>query len=83
MITIQQDIDFLETSAGASREVEINCTGANLGDPVVLGVGFDFTNTLFVARVSAIDKITVKFYNHSSAAIDPPSGPFKICIVKF
>lgn len=77
-------LDFANTAAQTSADLTITVSGAEEGDEVVLGVPSASVNanTMFSARVSAADTVTVTFNNYSSGAVDPSSGTFKATVIK-
>jgi hypothetical protein len=77
-------LNFLSTAAGESRIILIVANGAEDGDAVSLGVPNDVATEggVYSAWVSALNQVTVKFSNTTAAAIDPPSGTFKVKILK-
>jgi|GEM_PF-6093681 len=76
----QSTLNFPNTAAQTSSDLNITVTGAALGDTVTLGVpnGSVNANSLYTAWVSAADTVTVRFNNYSNATIDPASGTFRV-----
>jgi hypothetical protein len=68
----------------ASHSVNIVANGAEDGDAVSLGVPHLVANAggIYTAWVSATNQVTIKFSNTTGVAINPPSGDFKVKILK-
>lgn len=83
-LTGSATLNFGNTAAQSSADLTITVTGAEDGDPVVLGVPIAAlnANSSYSAFVSAADTITVRFNNYSSGAINPASGVFKVVVFK-
>jgi hypothetical protein len=77
-------LDFPSTAAQTSSELTITVTGASDGDDVIVSPPSSSSNdnSMFSARVSTANTVSVKFNNYSSSAIDPASGTFKVKVFK-
>jgi hypothetical protein len=77
--------DFANIASLSSESLtNIVATGAADGDAVSLGVPHALASAggVYSAWVSAPNLVTIKFSNTTGADIDPPSGTFKIKILK-
>jgi len=78
-------LDFPSTTAGTSSELTITVTGAAAGDIVNLGIAANAISgnptLIFTSYVSAANTVTVRMSNISGAAVDPPSGTFKVIVI--
>lgn len=83
-ISASSTLDFASTSAQSSSDLTITLTGAVVGDIVMIGIdnASTLSNSCFTARVSAVNTVSIRFNNYSSAAQDPASGTFKVAIIK-
>lgn len=85
-LTATANLDFPSTATGAST-LSITVNGAADGDVVSLGVpnanAGPITTAFYTAYVSAANTVTVKFVNGTGAFIDPPSGVFRVSIIKY
>jgi len=81
-LTATATLDFPSTNGATSSDLTVALTGASLGDVVLLGTPDQPANSTFTAFVSAANVVTVRYNNYSSLAINPPSGVFKIKIIK-
>ena len=78
-------LNFGSTSHGTSSDITFTVTGAAEGDVVALGIPNSaiVANGSFIAWVSAVNTITVRFNNYaSSGSSDPGSGLFKVKVFK-
>lgn len=77
-------VDFASTAANdVTDSSEITVTGARPGDPVAIGASADLpAKGAFVAFVSDVDKVTVRFVNNDDASVDPASMIFTVCVFK-
>jgi hypothetical protein len=77
-------LDFGNTAAQTSAELTIAVTGAATGDSVVVSppTASNVANSCYTARVSSAGVVAVKLNNYSAGAIDPPSGTFKVTVLK-
>lgn len=77
-------IDFGSVGAGGNTTEEIPVAGAELSDPVVLGIPNSSENAgiSYKAWVSSAGVVTIRIYNHSGGAIDLASGLFKVAVLK-
>ncbi|MCC9016918.1 hypothetical protein [Flavobacterium lipolyticum] len=85
ILTGSATLDFPNTVAGTSQDLNITVPGAALGDVVSLGVPFACVepNSHYTAFVSAPNTVTVRFGNFdTSVARNPASGDFKIKVIK-
>lgn len=84
-IRVSSTLDFANTAAGTSTDLTVSVTGAVDGDPVTIGIpnGSTLANGHFVAWVSGVDVVTIRFLNNSLlAGLNPASGNFKIIVHK-
>ena len=63
----------------------IAVSGASNGDVVSLGVptGDVFLHASYSAWANAANLVTVRFTNDSGATVDPVSGTFRVCVIRF
>lgn len=64
----------------------MSVVGAADKDAVALGVEITAVPSAsgsYFAWASAADTITIRFCNHSGAAVDPASGVFTVFVIKF
>lgn len=83
-LTANSTLNFPLTTTGVSSELTISVPGASDGDIVQLGfqnVSFH-TGTIYTARVSATDTVSVAFNNFSGGSITPTGGIFKVIVIK-
>lgn len=75
---------FPGTSAGHSSELTISVPGALTGDIVQVGYtnASFLANSLFTARVSMADTVSVTYHNYSSGTLTPASGVFNVLILR-
>jgi hypothetical protein len=81
-LTATATLDFPNTGAASSSDLTITVTGAALGDVVTVGTPIQAANMTYTAFVSAVDTVTVRLNNYSVAAVNPPSGTFKVKVFK-
>lgn len=81
---VSQALNFPNTAAQTSSDLNVTVTNARTGDAVLLGVpnAAMNANSSYFAWVSANDTVTVRFNNYSAAAIDPANATFKISVVR-
>lgn len=78
----QATLDFPATDPQLSSELTIALSGAQIGDPVLLGTpAAPDANSCYTAYVSATNVVTVRFNNYSVGIINPGSGLFKVAIL--
>lgn len=78
----QATLDFSATDPQLSSELTIALSGAQIGDPVLLGTpAAPDANSCYTAYVSAPNVVTVRFNNYSVGIINPGSGLFKVAIL--
>ncbi len=84
-LTATATLNFGNTNTNSSRDITITVNGAALGDVVMLGVPSSAVNnnSCYTAWVSAVNTITVRFNNYSSAGINPASGVFRVSVIKY
>ncbi len=84
-LTTTVTLNFANTAANSSTDINVTLNGAESGDAISLGTPPDAmnANSTFTAWVSAANTVTVRFNNYSTAAIDPASGSFKIAVLKY
>ena len=76
-------VDFDSTTAKSTNDKTISVTGAQLGDPVILGgSALPPANTNMKAFVSNTDEVTVRFCNFSGGTVDPDSFVATVGVVK-
>lgn len=81
------NLDFPNTLAGATADLAVAVPGAVDGNGVIVGVPLASMPGAgnvagFIGFVSAPDTVTVRFWNGSVGAIDPPAGIFQITVIK-
>jgi hypothetical protein len=84
-LTATATLDFGSIAAGATETLTITVTGAVSGDVVNLGVpnaSMDADIDYF-AWVSANDTASIRCRNFGAGAVDPPSGTFRVSIIKY
>ena len=86
-IFVSATLNFASAAAQTSETLTIAAPGAELNDPVVVGIpNGAVTGTLggiFVGWVSAAGTVSVKFINPDTTnAINPDSGLFKVAVIK-
>lgn len=73
-------------AAGGTSDVTTTVTGAVIGDAIALGVSESIMTTypgiVFQAFVSSADTVTVRACNHSTGAITPGQGNFRIFVLR-
>jgi hypothetical protein len=84
-LTATVTLNFANTAANSSSDINITVNGAESGDAVSIGAPPEAmnANSNFTAWVSAANTVTVRFNNYSTAAIDPASGSFKVAVIKY
>jgi hypothetical protein len=86
-LVAQDSLDFSSISAGASQTLTITVSGAELSDPVSIGIPNNATtNTtlIFSAFVSASNTVSVRCYNSAtSGSADADKGLFKVIVHKY
>ena len=79
--------DFPSTPAYGTSITTITVPGASDGDAVVLGVpganAAALSTAFYVAYVSASNTVTIKLVNGTAGALDPPSGVYRVSIIKY
>lgn len=75
-------LDFPSTST--TNDISFTLTGAEVGDAVVVGVpvACQIPGLIYTGYVSAADTVVVRATAISGGPHDPPSGTFKIRILK-
>lgn len=73
-------IDFPSVSAGSAQTSNVTVTGAVANMPAMIGfpTSGPYTGLQYSAYCSATDTVTVRAYNPTGSAIDPPSQTFVI-----
>lgn len=74
-------LDFPDTASGASADLTVTVAGAAIGDTVTLGIANASMSTIsgacgFYAWVSAVDTVTVRFWNASGSNKNPGASSF-------
>lgn len=84
LVPVSAVLNFGNTLAQTSTDLNVTVTGAQLGDAVLLGVpnAAVNANSNYSAWVSAANTVTVRFNNYSAAAIDPASATFKVSVIR-
>lgn len=76
-------LDTAPIAAASHIDVTMTVTGASVLDRVVLGLPTAPTaGVAFMAWVSAANTVTVRFFNYTAAAIDPPAATFSVSVIK-
>lgn len=77
-------LDFPNTPAHSSSDLNVAVSNAAPGDVVALGTPADaaLANSSFTAWVSATGVVTVRFNNYSTARLDPPPGAFRVLVTQ-
>lgn len=77
-------LDFGSVSSSGTDTRTITATGAEIGDGVLLTVdpASEFDNSIYKAKVTAADTVTVTFFNLDTVSRNPPSGTFRVTIFK-
>ena len=74
IIWVRGAVNFASSSTLTSNDQTLTVTGAQLGDPVILGgAAVPAANGLYTAFVSLADTVTVRFINYSGGTVDPAS----------
>lgn len=84
-ITTITTLNFGTTLPGTSSDLTVTVTGASVGDAVVLGVpnGSMPSNGGFMGWISGTNQASIRFFNNDlTNTFDPPSGSFKLIVVK-
>lgn len=76
-------LDFPNTSAQSSSDITVTYTGAQVGQPVMLGIpdGSALSNSSFSAWVQSAGNVRVRFNNYSGFALNPSSNQFTIFVL--
>lgn len=74
-------IDFADTGAQNSTDVEVAVTGAKVGDQVIVGGPVPAAATFFSGFVSEDDVVKVRFNNYSDGAVNPAEAEFVITVI--
>lgn len=85
IINASATLDFPSTAVGAKSDLLLSVPGAEMSDTVVLGIPHPSIQNagVFVAWVDKPDSVTIRFmHNDPVNPVDPPSGLFKIKIIK-
>jgi len=77
-------IDFTSISANTTSDSSgITVTGAEVGDPVIVGVPATIAAGLVVTGyVSAADTVKVRAANVTASPVDPASGTYTVTVIK-
>lgn len=76
-------LNFDSISAQDYEDLTIAVAGAEVGNPVVLGLPpAPEPGVAFNAFVSAADTVTVRAYNYTSGPIDPASADYRVFVLK-
>lgn len=85
-LTASSSLNFPNLNAAAVTTLTITVNGAQVNDPVVLGIPHAsiIDNRLdFQAWVSTANTVIIRVTNLTLGAIDPPLGTFKVAVLKF
>jgi hypothetical protein len=83
-VTASGTLDFPSTAGGASSDLTLAVTGANVGDPCAVGYsGTMPANGLFTCQITSTGVATIRFSNPDLVtSYDPASATVKITVVK-
>jgi len=85
ILTASAILNFPNTLAQTYSDLTMTLTGAALGDCVALGIPNGSVPTKcagWFAWVSNANTVTVRYFNAGLVADDPPSGTFKVTVIK-
>jgi len=85
-LTATGSLNFPNTTTGTTSDLTITVTGAVSGDAVILGVpnaSVPGGGSAFSAWVSANNTVSVRFSNFSGADLNPPTGTFRVSVLKY
>lgn len=76
-----------DAATESTNTVNLTVTGASDGDRVALGVpdanATGLSTAFYTAYVSASNTVTIKSVNGTGTASDPPSGTFRVSVLKY
>lgn len=83
--SITDTLDFGSINPDTSAVLTITLGGIANGDPVFLGIPTlnAIDGIIYQAHCTNSTTVTIRAYNVSDAAIDPPSGIFRVVVIKF
>lgn len=77
------NLDFPNTLAQATSDIDVAVVGAVVGDVVQLGTPVPAANTMYTAWVQADDLVRIRLHNYDAVnAADPAAANFKITVIK-
>jgi hypothetical protein len=77
--SVTATLDFPSTSAQNSSELTVTVSGATTSmTAIVQSKSINPANSMWSARVSSSNTVSIRFNNYSSGTIDPSSGDFVI-----
>ena len=84
ILSASATLDFGSTAAQSDYTLNITVTGAADGDEVILGVPSVAIQSasIYTAYVISANTVQVKFSNYDVASQNPPSGTFKVSVIK-
>jgi hypothetical protein len=83
-LSVTATLDFTSIAAGGHSDMNVTVKTANPGDEAKLGLPASPTVGIhFSAFVSAVDTVTVRAFNMTSAAIDPASASYRVTVCKY
>ena len=79
---VEITLNFPSTAAGSHSDLEVEFPGAEVNHPVQLGMAMASVpdGGIFYGFVAAADVVTVRFFNFSTAAINPAALAFIITV---
>lgn len=82
VLTNTASLNFPSTASGIAADLTITVTGAEVGDPVVIGVpnGSITSTGQYFGWVSSTNTVTIRFIPHATE--DPSSGTFRASVLK-
>jgi lysophospholipase L1-like esterase len=84
ILKLTQNIDFPDLGSHSYSDLEIDFTGAVIGDcvEVFAPIALNLPRIYYTAWVSAADKVTVRITNTDTPSVVTPAGDFKLRIIK-
>lgn len=77
------NLDFPNTLAQATSDIDVAVVGAVVGDVVQLGTPVPPANAMYTAWVQADDLVRIRLHNYDAVnAADPAAANFKITVIK-
>jgi hypothetical protein len=81
-ITAQASYNPNSLADGAGETTTVGCTGAAMGDGVVVSFSLDLQGVMMTAWVSAADTVSVRFQNETGGVVDLATGIIKVKCVR-